>query len=56
MREDSDTPATGLALSRAFFEATVDELFASGYESLRGHMAAGLVGAGSECLGFDDKL
>jgi hypothetical protein len=56
MREDSDTPATGLALSRAFFEATVDELFASGYESLCGHMAAGLVGAGSECLGFDDKL
>lgn len=56
MREDADTPATGLALSRAFFEATVNELLAGGYEYLRGRMAAGLVGAGSECLGFDDEF
>lgn len=55
MREDADTPATGLALSRAFFEATVDELLAGGHEYLQDRMAAGLVGAGSECLGFDDK-
>lgn len=55
MREDADTPATGLALSRAFFEATVDELLAGGHEYVQDRMAAGLVGAGSECLGFDDK-
>ncbi|SET28242.1 protein of unknown function [Olsenella sp. KH3B4] len=55
MREDADTPATGLALSRAFFEATVDELLAGGHEYLQDRMAAGLVGAGSECLGFDDE-
>lgn len=55
MREDADTPATGLTLSRAFFEATVDELLAGGHEYLQDRMAAGLVGAGSECLGFDDK-
>lgn len=55
MREGADAPATGLALSRAFFEATVDELLSDGYEGLRDHMAAGLVGAGSECLGFDDE-
>lgn len=56
MREDADTPATGLALSRAFFEATVDELLAGGHEYLQDRMAAGLVGAGSECLGFDDEV
>lgn len=56
MRENADAPAAGLSLSRAFFEATIDELLSGGYEDLRNHMAAGLAGAGSECLGFDDEI
>jgi len=49
----------GLALSKAYFEEYGHTLITSleeAYPALRGQFAAGLVGQGSECLGFDDDL
>lgn len=49
----------GLELSRQYFEAygrpMLEELEAA-HPALKGQFAAGLVGQGSECLGFDDAL
>lgn len=46
----------GLELSRAFYEAHGKEMLEAEFESLLPHVAVGLVGAGSECLGFDDDV
>lgn len=45
----------GLELSRAFWDAHGPELLAR-FPALRGRVAAGLVGHGSECYGFDDAV
>ena len=46
----------GLELSRAFYEAYGKEMLEKDFEGLLPHIAVGLVGAGSECLGFDDDI
>ena len=45
----------GIELSKRYFFAYGDELF-SGLDHLRPLVAIGLVGCGSECLGFDDEI
>ena len=45
----------GLDLSERFYRASADELF-EGMADIRARHAAGLVGEGSECFGFDDAL
>jgi len=44
----------GLALARAFWEAHGKPMVAERYPEHSGRIAAGLVGHGSECYGFDD--
>lgn len=45
----------GIELSKRYFFEYGDELF-SGLDHLRPLVAIGLVGCGSECLGFDDEI
>lgn len=48
----------GLELSRAYFESfgrPMIRQLEERYPALRGQLAAGLAGQGSECLGFDDQ-
>lgn len=48
----------GIDLCRAYFEAEGRPMFErleAQYPELKGKLAAGLVGQGSECLGFDDE-
>lgn len=44
----------GLELAQAFYNNTKGQLFAGELAPYADRMAAGLVGEGSECLGFDD--
>ncbi|NTV39764.1 MAG: tetratricopeptide repeat protein, partial [Demequinaceae bacterium] len=44
----------GLALSRAFWEAHGKPMLAARYPEYSARIAAGLIGHGSECYGFDD--
>ncbi|MFR3250350.1 MAG: hypothetical protein ACLTQL_04405 [Eisenbergiella sp.] len=49
----------GIELCRAYFEAEgmpMLKRLEKQYPELRGKLAAGLVGQGSECLGFDDAV
>lgn len=46
----------GLELSRAFFEQYGRPMLAEQFPDLLPHLAAGLFGSGSECLGFDDEV
>lgn len=46
----------GLALAKAYYEAYGNEMIRSRFPSLAGRVAAGLVGEGSECFGFDDEI
>lgn len=46
----------GMDLARAYCERYAASLFADGLEHLSRRCALGLVGPGSECLGFDDEL
>lgn len=49
----------GLTLSREYFETYGKPMLSSlqeKYPALRGQFAAGLVGQGSECLGYDDAV
>ncbi|MEW6077283.1 MAG: DUF4037 domain-containing protein [Thermodesulfobacteriota bacterium] len=46
----------GLTLSRKYFEAHGLPLIESRFGHVRDRIAAGLVGDGSECFGFDDEL
>lgn len=53
------TPARtipGLKLARAYWNEYGKPLIAERYSEYRGRIAAGLVGHGSECYGFDDEL
>ena len=57
----SSTAATyrhisGLALARALWNDLGKPLVAGRYSAYQGRIAAGLVGYGSECFGFDDEL
>ena len=55
---ERDIVMKGIELCRAYFEAEgrpmLKELEGQ-YPELKGRLAAGLVGQGSECLGFDDE-
>lgn len=46
----------GLELSRAYFEEYGRALIENQLYEFKDHVAAGLVGEGSECLGFDDEI
>ena len=56
----SDTTPThtipGLKLARAYWNEYGKPLIAERYPEYQGRIAAGLVGHGSECYGFDDEL
>ena len=49
-------PMTGLQLAKAYWEAYGKPLIAEKYPEYQGRIAAGLVGHGSECYGFDDEI
>lgn len=46
----------GLELSERYYEAYGKRMLDEKFPELRGRIAAGLVGQGSECLGFDDAI
>ncbi|MFQ8602824.1 MAG: DUF4037 domain-containing protein [Anaerovoracaceae bacterium] len=46
----------GLELSRAYFEEYGRDLIENRMSGYKQYIAAGLVGEGSECLGFDDEI
>ena len=46
----------GLSLAEQYFEELGRPLLAREFDSFEGRIAAGLVGEGSECFGFDDEL
>lgn len=46
----------GIELSREFYELYKEQLFSNGLYFMREYTAAGLVGEGSECYGYDDVL
>nr|WP_217624850.1 DUF4037 domain-containing protein [Bifidobacterium miconisargentati] len=48
-------PVSGLKLARAFWAQAVRPLIEARYPQYVGRIAAGLVGHGSECYGFDDE-
>jgi len=47
---------TGLELSRAFYEEYGRPMLKEKFPEYEGRIAAGLVGHGSECFGFDDEI
>lgn len=49
-------PVSGLKLARAYWEQYGKPLLAERYPQYRSRIAAGLVGHGSQCYGFDDNL
>ena len=46
----------GIELSRAFFEEYGRPMLEREFPELLPHLSAGLIGAGSECFGFDDEV
>ncbi len=50
----SACPVSGLKLARAFWTQMGKPMIAAKYSQYAGRIAAGLVGHGSECYGFDD--
>jgi len=46
----------GLELARAYYEQFGEPLLRASFPAYAGRIAAGLVGQGSECFGFDDAL
>lgn len=46
----------GLELSKKYYEAYGRDMIEKGFPEIAGQTAAGLVGYGSECLGFDDVI
>ncbi|OZG65374.1 tetratricopeptide tPR2 repeat protein [Bifidobacterium hapali] len=53
---DSPSPISGLALARAYWLTYGKPMIAAKYPQYQGRIAAGLVGHGSECYGFDDAI
>lgn len=47
---------SGMQLARAYWEAYGKPMIAERYPEYQGRIAAGLVGHGSECYGFDDEI
>lgn len=47
---------TGMTLAKAYWQELVKPMIDEKYASVRHRIAAGLVGHGSECYGFDDAL
>lgn len=56
--QQSPAPAniTGLQLAREYWKTYGKPLIAEKYAAYQGRIAAGLVGHGSECYGFDDAI
>jgi len=48
--------SNGLALSRAYYEAYGKKMLEREFREILPFLAAGLIGAGSECLGYDDGV
>ena len=46
----------GLELNRRYFNEAARESFLARFESDLAQLAAGLIGAGSECFGYDDEI
>ena len=46
----------GLDLAEKYYEAYGKKMIEEEFPEIRDHIAAGLVGQGSECLGFDDEI
>ncbi|MDR2486788.1 MAG: DUF4037 domain-containing protein [Clostridiales Family XIII bacterium] len=46
----------GLELARAYYEHCGAPMLAERFADVRGRIACGLVGEGSECFGFDDEI
>ena len=46
----------GLELSEKYYETYGQSMIENGFPEIAGQTAAGLVGYGSECLGFDDEI
>ena len=46
----------GLELSKKYYNAYGKEMIENNFPELKGRVAAGLAGQGSECLGFDDNI
>jgi len=55
-RATAEPPIKGLALARAFWEVHGKPMIAERYPEHRGRIAAGLIGHGSDCYGFDDAV
>ncbi|KAB7789255.1 DUF4037 domain-containing protein [Bifidobacterium cebidarum] len=52
---DSSCPISGLKLAREFFNQVGKPMIVQRYPDYAARIAAGLVGHGSECYGFDDR-
>ena len=46
----------GLTLAKAYYETYGAPMLASDFPALLPHLAAGLIGSGSECFGYDDEI
>ncbi|MBO4903920.1 MAG: DUF4125 family protein [Lachnospiraceae bacterium] len=53
---ESEGPRTGLELSRMFYEEFGRQMIHEKFPEYEDRIAAGLVGEGSECFGFDDEI
>lgn len=46
----------GLEISKAFYKDYGEPMLRERFPELRGYLAVGLIGSGSECYGYDDEL
>ena len=46
----------GMELAKAYFEEYGIPMIETSFSQYQGQIAAGLVGEGSECLGYDDEF
>ncbi len=52
----ADRRMTGLELAEAYYSEYGKRMIEEGFPEFRRYIAAGLVGEGSECFGFDDEI